>query len=47
MIHVDKIENPTKADIENLLAILEERIKETFDMHKEAYGWGNVELVVK
>jgi hypothetical protein len=47
MIHVDKIENPTKEDIEKLLCLLEERIKETFDTHKAAYGWENVELIIK
>jgi diacylglycerol O-acyltransferase 2, plant len=47
MIIVNKIENPTKEDIEKLLCILEERIKETFDNHKAAYGWENVELIIK
>lgn len=47
MIQVDKIENPTKEDIAKLLTVLEERIKETFDTHKAAYDWENVELVIK
>ena len=47
MIEVPKIDNPTEEDVEKLLKVLEDRIKDTFDTHKAAYGWENVELVIK
>jgi hypothetical protein len=47
VITVDKIENPTESDIASLLLLLEDRMKDTFDKHKAAFGWGHVELVVK
>eukprot|EP01035_Chromulina_nebulosa_P019352 gene19352-25217_t len=46
-IHVVKNENPTQQDVNELLSILEVKIKELFDKHKAAYGWENVELIIK
>ena len=46
-ITVTKIENPSDSDIASLLKLLEDRIKDTFDKHKAAFGWDHVELVVK
>jgi len=46
-IIVPKIENPTNEQVAALLNKLEEEIKSLFDTHKEAYGWSDVELVIK
>ena len=46
-IPVERVENPSKEDVQKLLNLLEERIKELFDMHKAAYGWEKVQLIVK
>lgn len=46
-IVVTKKEKPTRQDVEELLAKLEAEIKALFDKHKHAYGWHDVQLIIK
>jgi hypothetical protein len=41
------VENPSEAEINELLLLLQARIKECFDKHKASYGWENVQLTIK
>ena len=39
--------NPTDKDITDVMDRLEKEIKTLFDTHKAAFGWENVQLIVK
>jgi 1-acyl-sn-glycerol-3-phosphate acyltransferase len=47
VIPVEKVENPTKEQIQKLLDKVEASIVALFDEHKAAYGWGNVKMIVR
>lgn len=46
-IDVEKVENPTVEQVDELHARLLDRIKELYYTHREAYGWGHRELVIE
>lgn len=46
-IKVNQNSNPSNEEIQLLLNELEVRVKELFDLHKSAFGWSHVELVIK
>jgi 1-acyl-sn-glycerol-3-phosphate acyltransferase len=46
-IRVERVENPSREQVQALLDELIERIRVLFDTHKACYGWEDVELVIK
>jgi hypothetical protein len=46
-IKVQKTENPTQQEVDDLHAELIKRMTELFDKHKHYYGWSKKRLVIK
>ena len=46
-IEVPKKDNPTEEEITKYHDLLQEEMIKLFDKHKEKYGWGNKQLIIK
>lgn len=44
---VQKNSKPTSEDIDVVMNQLEYELKKLFNLHKAAFGWSNVELIIK
>ena len=45
-IHVEKKENPTEEEINQVHQLLMDEMVKMFDEHKAAYGWENKKLII-
>ncbi len=46
-IEVPKNDNPSEEEIEKYHNMLLDEMVKLFDRHKESYGWGNKQLIIK